>query len=428
MSNATDNTGCISHRQHCQFFVMYEDFQDIAKAVSPEHEHKLAAFWRVLETKTNDKIRTIPEIAEDCKKRSVPIPEQYLWIEIPYSEFVNRSRGIYKASSFQIAAAESERVGFSKCRVLQRKKNPNDPNSPMEDYKEYLFLTDVMQSVLNGGEYPPPIEINSPLLKSFNARKEEKKRKRAIEKNRDPLLKSTEGAIEINNKKYIKVSSKDKEDKESTQEESTSPANTSSPAPVPQDANALVEAHTQSENQALHVDERPQNEQNEPLSMVTSNTDQKRGKRKPSVAKPPAITDERVETVFVHMEEVMRRLLRENGTPDEEFAYGRPKTDKKHIRDFLTGRTVTGKNLDMVMTTLWNKPPDPESNFDWKDNMSVRAICNNYDKTLIECKRKANKENTPPVKPAVKPNGRINFTRQRLEQEQQAKQATGGLR
>ena len=218
MSNSTDTTGCISHRRHTRFFVMHEDFLDVAKI--SEHQYKLAAFWRVLETKTNDRVTSIPEIAEGCKKKGIPIPEEHLWIEIPYSEFVNRSLGTYKYSSFQIASAESERLGFSKSRQLKRPINPNDPNSPLEDYKEYLFLSDVMQSVLNGGEYPPPIEINSPLLKSIAARKEAKKERRAIEKNTPPIeinSPPTVPPIEINSppllksigNKYIGKNSKD---------------------------------------------------------------------------------------------------------------------------------------------------------------------------------------------------------------------------
>src|SRR4051794_39608741 len=114
---------------------MYEDFLDVAKV--SEHQYKLAAFWRVLETKTNDRLTSIPNIVEDCKNKAIPIPEEHLWIEIPYREFVKRALGVYKVSSFQIAAAESERLGFSKSRVLKRPSNPNDTDSPKEDYKEY---------------------------------------------------------------------------------------------------------------------------------------------------------------------------------------------------------------------------------------------------------------------------------------------------
>jgi hypothetical protein len=205
MSNSTDTTGCISHRRHTRFFVMYEDFLDVAKV--SEHQYKLAAFWRVLETKTNDRLNSIPEIVEDCKKKGVPIPEEHLWIEIPYSEFANRSLQTFKRSAFQIAAAESEQLGFSNSRQRKRPINPNDPNSPMEDYKEYLFLTDVMQSVLNGGEYPTPVEINSPLLKSIAARKKAKKEKTPVEINTPPVeinSPPTETPVEINSPPLLK--------------------------------------------------------------------------------------------------------------------------------------------------------------------------------------------------------------------------------
>jgi hypothetical protein len=206
VSNSSDNTGCISHRRQTRFFVMYEDFLDVAKV--SEHQYKLAAFWRVLETKTNDRLTFISDIVEDCKNKGIPVPEKHLWIEIPYSEFVKRALGVYKVSSFQIASAESEHLGFSKSRVLKRPANPNDPDSSKEDYKEYLFCTDAMQMVLNTGVYPTPVEINSPLLK-----------KRAVKNNttppvknnnppaQDPLLKTTGRGVENNNNKYKKESS-----------------------------------------------------------------------------------------------------------------------------------------------------------------------------------------------------------------------------
>src|ERR1700720_2808174 len=150
MSSSTDTIGCLSHRPNSRFFVTYEDFLDIASV--SEHQAKLAAFWRVLETKTNDRKVYNKELIEEARKSGKPAPRTNLWIEIPYSEFVHRSLRTFQASSFKIAAAESERLGFSKSRVLKRHTNPQDPESPMEDYKEYLFLTSVMQSVINGGD------------------------------------------------------------------------------------------------------------------------------------------------------------------------------------------------------------------------------------------------------------------------------------
>ena len=224
MSNSTDTVGCLSHRPKSHFFIMYEDFLDVAKI--SEHQYKLAAFWRVMETKTNDRITYNRQLIEECKRKGVKEPEVNLWVEIPYSEFVSRSLGTYKSSSFQIAAAESERLGFSKSRQLKRPANPDDPNSPMEDYKEYLFLTDVMQSVLNEGEYPTPIEINSPLLKSIAARKKAKKEKTAIEKNSTPIeinSTPTETPIEINSTPLLKSTGNkymSKDDKDNQKDES----------------------------------------------------------------------------------------------------------------------------------------------------------------------------------------------------------------
>ena|SRR5579859_644016 len=182
MSFSTDTTGCISHDRHKRFLVLFEDYLDVAR-VSQQHRHKLAAFWRILETKTNDQITYNKRLIEEAAKQGLPEPEITLWIEIPYSEYVNRALGFYKASAFQIAAAESERLGFSSSRLGKRPRNPADPDSPLEDYKEYLYFSDRMQSVLDGGEYPTPIEKNSPLLKGI----EERQKKRAIEKNTPPI-------------------------------------------------------------------------------------------------------------------------------------------------------------------------------------------------------------------------------------------------
>jgi hypothetical protein len=192
---------------------MYEDFLQVASV--SKHQYKLAAFWRVLETKTNDQMTYNKGLIEEHKKRGLPETETSLWVEIPYSEFVNRSLGLYQTSSFQIAAEESERLGFSESRVLERKVNPDDPNSPMEKYKEYLFHADIMQAVINGGKYPTPVENNSPLLK-------ERKKKTPVENNStppvennstpgaDPLLKTTVPPVENNSNKYKKESSNKK--------------------------------------------------------------------------------------------------------------------------------------------------------------------------------------------------------------------------
>ena len=103
---------------------------------------------------------------------------------------LKRTLGVYKESSFKIAAVESERLGFSKSRVTQVRINPLDPNSKTRDCKEYLFLTEVMQSVLNYGDMPTPVEFDSPLLKGYEER--EKKRKEELKK-KIPLSNSTGG-------------------------------------------------------------------------------------------------------------------------------------------------------------------------------------------------------------------------------------------
>ncbi|MFL5628749.1 MAG: hypothetical protein ACJ788_24475 [Ktedonobacteraceae bacterium] len=222
MSNSTDKTGCISHRANSRFFIMYEDYLEVAARASYGHRHKLAAFWRILETKTNDRTT----YNEEAERQG--LPKLDMWVEIPYSECVNRSLETFKSSSFQVAAAESERLGFSKSRARKRRTNPLDPQSPLEDYKEYFFLSEAMQIAINGGEHPTPIENNSPLLKSLSERKEKRKKKEAIENNTPPIennspgiennretpIEINSGAIEINNKKDIKDTTKDNKDTE----------------------------------------------------------------------------------------------------------------------------------------------------------------------------------------------------------------------
>ena len=199
MDIATDTLGCISHRQHVTYFVMFEDYRDVARETSgTEHEHKLAAFWRVLESKTNDRIKYNKQRKQDG------LSDIGMWIEIAYSEFVEWSQDIYKTSSFQIASAESERLGFSKSRVVQKPRDRQDPFSPKEDCKEYWFDVEAMQKALSEKEYPTPVETNSPLLKSIAARKEKKEQEKQerLLKSIAPPVENNTPPVEINNKKY----------------------------------------------------------------------------------------------------------------------------------------------------------------------------------------------------------------------------------
>ena len=208
MSDAVDKTSCIKHRANSRYFTFYEDYQDIAPK---QHSDKIAAFLRVLEVKTNKKMIANDAVTEEAKNKGKKIPKTTLWLEIKYSDFVNYSLETVGRSSFQIADRESEKLYFSKSRVLKRHSRENDLESPLVDYKEYILIRENVQAAIDGIELPitgdlfekypniPPVENNRgkeekspPVLKTTGG---------AVENNRGELLKTTGGAVENNNKK-----------------------------------------------------------------------------------------------------------------------------------------------------------------------------------------------------------------------------------
>lgn len=104
-------------------------------------------------------------------------------------------------------------------------------------------------------------------------------------------------------------------------------------------------------------------------------------RRTPPVHKDGVPTAERIEQVFVCMEGTIRRL-----TEQEDFTFGRTKKAKEAIKDLLQGRTVSQEKMDWHIVRLWHKPKDTKSGFWWRENMSVVAICNNYDREIVNYK------------------------------------------
>lgn len=217
MSNAVDQMGCIRHRETARYFTYYEDYQELSK----QHPDKLAAFLRVLEVKTNKKLIAFEAILEDAVLNGKDIPELNLWLEISYNDFVYWSLKTMGRSSFQVADKEAEKMLLAKSRVMHRPIRPDDPDSPKVQYKEYLFILENVQAIIDGKELPitgqayedygntPPVFKNIPLLK---------KTWDMLQETRDSLLKKTYPPVEKNRliNKYISNPLKESEEKTTT--------------------------------------------------------------------------------------------------------------------------------------------------------------------------------------------------------------------
>src|SRR5438045_1496907 len=114
MSEALAQKSCVRHREQVKFFIIYEDFQDIA---SGPHADKVAALLRILEVKTNEVIIANQVLADGGQKKGLSQPIIPRWIEVSYSDFVRWSLGTVSRSSFQIADKEAEKLLFVKSRV-----------------------------------------------------------------------------------------------------------------------------------------------------------------------------------------------------------------------------------------------------------------------------------------------------------------------
>src|SRR6266567_1080982 len=151
MSDAIDQQGCFRHRANVRYFTIYEDFQDIAKG---KHADKIAAFLRILEVKTNKRIIAYQVQAEDAKQNGQPLPKINLWLEVSYNDCASWSLHTFGRSSFQVADKEAEKMLFCKSRLRSRHSRPEDPQSPLVEYKEYLLVLENVQAALDGKELP----------------------------------------------------------------------------------------------------------------------------------------------------------------------------------------------------------------------------------------------------------------------------------
>ena len=254
-NHGSDTTSCIRHRANTGYFILYQDYRDISASVERgKHEHKVAAFLRVLEVKTNKKREYNDELIKTCQDYGRTIPKINLWIEMTYADMIKLSQGIFQRSSFQIADTISEKLGYSKSRLLNRPRNPNDTESSPEDYKEYILVQENVQAALDGKPLPfpvdskefveygkdtpcffqqPPTEINSP----------------PVEKNTSPLhtplLKKTAPPVEnnwINNKGNYENESKEKDKDISVQSSNDNAQKTEQPSLPSQEISSKQES------------------------------------------------------------------------------------------------------------------------------------------------------------------------------------------
>jgi len=110
-----------------------------------------------------------------------------------------------------------------------------------------------------------------------------------------------------------------------------------------------------------------------------STEEKKKTARKPKPLKDTVSTEEkaRIEAVFECLDSLARETT---GMPD--FSYSRTKTALECVKVLLQSRTVSPKDLRLVYMEMWNSPKGKDG-FSWKENMSVRAICNQYDSKLL---------------------------------------------
>ena len=107
-------------------------------------------------------------------------------------------------------------------------------------------------------------------------------------------------------------------------------------------------------------------------------------KRKPP--KPRDInepTAERIEAVYCYFDELAREVMDDPG-----FKYRRTRAAAECIVSLLKSRRVTQEELHQVYQSCWNTPIDEKTGFDWQKNMTIKAICNNFERVFIQLKSK----------------------------------------
>ncbi len=99
--------------------------------------------------------------------------------------------------------------------------------------------------------------------------------------------------------------------------------------------------------------------------------------RKPKVVEDPT-TQERVEKVLVYFDVLLQEVTGSSGA-----TYGHTKVDAKIVKETLLPCNPTDKRLRKIYLALWNSPRDQRTGFKWSENMSVKAICGQYQSKSI---------------------------------------------
>jgi hypothetical protein len=131
------------------------------------------------------------------------------------------------------------------------------------------------------------------------------------------------------------------------------------------------------------------------------------GKKPRTPAKPlDETTKARVERVFSYFDKLKQEM-----TGDSEAKYVRTKTAISEVKDTLLPCAPTEQRLRKVYMALWNTPRDTRSGFEWKKNMTIKAVCGQYEARVIdiiaeekrEIEKKRDQERymspTPPIAP-----------------------------
>jgi hypothetical protein len=141
-----------------------------------------------------------------------------------------------------------------------------------------------------------------------------------------------------------------------------------------------------SEEEVTHnVDKLPTIETVTPVEAPAStSTQEKKTVRKPKPPKDIVSSEDqqRISAVF----DCLDSLARET-TEMPDFAYSRSKAASECVKVLLQARPVSPKDLRLVYMEMWNSPKGKDG-FSWKENMSVRAICNQYDCKLLAARSK----------------------------------------
>lgn len=190
-----ETTSCVSHKSSSTYFTFFEDFIDVAQKAKSPHALKLAGFWRVMEVLTTKKIALNAHF----------IPETNEWVEVAYSTMEQFSLGILKRSSFQVAAEESKRLGFS----VDKEEERTTRNGKRQVFKTYLFNYRAMNLALQQGILPPPVENNSPLLKKRKKKTPVENNTPPVENNSPPVLSTTAPPVENNWNNIIVIEKKE---------------------------------------------------------------------------------------------------------------------------------------------------------------------------------------------------------------------------